>query len=244
MEDENQWVINDSTDNPPVINDSNDNPPVKNNSNDNQLVMNNSIDNPPVMNNSTDNQSVINESNDDPPAINESKDNWLVVNQSDDESFFIRRLREKEIKHKNSYFNEFYASGKIDAIVYDIRKMILDTNQTFLTFPNQSLSMEYKQLSCIFNMKHWVLIHWAISYLAESIFMFPLVCLFGLLDLFFHRFGWWIDIHLHDIYSWLDVYDRDRYSLMILVMKKNCNYYSLMSISLYAFNYSSTLIIL
>jgi hypothetical protein len=53
---------------------------------------------------------------------------------------------------------------------------ILSINETFLLLPNQSLSIEYKLLSCISYMKLWLISHFIITRLVEN--FLPLI-IFG-----------------------------------------------------------------
>jgi hypothetical protein len=50
-----------------------------------------------------------------------------------------------------------------------IMSRMLLINETFLLLRNQSLSIEYEQLSCISNVKIWIIIHFIIAFLIESL---------------------------------------------------------------------------
>jgi hypothetical protein len=98
---------------------------------------------------------------------------------------------------------------------------ILSINQTFLLLPNQSLSIEYKQLSCVSYMKIWLILHFITTHFAESCLFMHIFFPFQLImTLFFYPY-WRRMRNIMDS-NWLYIYDfnLDRYSLMIIVLKK------------------------
>jgi hypothetical protein len=94
-------------------------------------------------------------------------------------------------------------------------------NQTFLLVPNQSLSIEYKQLSCVSNMKIWLIIHFITTRFVESYLYMHIIFPFQLIMLLFF-YPYWRRIRNIMGSNWLYIYDLnlDRYSLMIIVLKK------------------------
>ncbi len=56
-------------------------------------------------------------------------------------------------------------------IVFMIMNRMSSIGEMFLVLPNQSLSIEYEQLSCIFNMNIWLTIHFIITRLIESVLL-------------------------------------------------------------------------
>ncbi len=96
---------------------------------------------------------------------------------------------------------------------------MLSINETFLLLPNSSLSMEYKQLSCVSNIKIWLIIHFFITRLVENFLTLQLICpLQWIMTLFFDRYWRRINNVIED--NWFDIGDLHRYSLMIIVLKK------------------------
>jgi len=98
---------------------------------------------------------------------------------------------------------------------------ILSINQTFLLLPNQSLSIEYKQLSCVSNMKMWLIIYFITTRFVENYLFMHIIFLFQwIMTVFFYPY--WRRIRNIMGSNWLYIYDLDldRYSLMIIVLKK------------------------
>ncbi len=107
-----------------------------------------------------------------------------------------------------SHINRIICSDKY----FIIMNGILSLNETFLLLPNQSLSMEYKQLSCVSNIKLQLIIHFIITRGLESFFLTTISMLHFIMN----------SRRINNIMgsNWLDIYDLDRYSLMIIVLKK------------------------
>lgn len=101
-------------------------------------------------------------------------------------------------------------------------------NETFLALPNQSLSMEYQQLSCICKMDLWLFIHFIISYITVHVCLCYVIGLCLMLLLFRPDYG----NHITDFIGsmWMDTYHLDRYSSLIIVMKRELK---LISVYLY-----------
>jgi hypothetical protein len=96
---------------------------------------------------------------------------------------------------------------------------ILSINETFLLLPNQSLSIEYKPLSCVSNMKIWLIIHFIITRFVENYLFLQIICpLQFIITLYFNRY--WRRIRNIIESNWSDIYNLDTYSLMIIVLKK------------------------
>jgi hypothetical protein len=49
-------------------------------------------------------------------------------------------------------------------------------DETFLFSPNQSLSIEYKQLLCVYNVKIWLIIHLIITRLIDFMLLQCIIC--------------------------------------------------------------------
>jgi len=96
---------------------------------------------------------------------------------------------------------------------------ILLINETFLLLPNQSLSIEYKQFSCVSNMKVWLIIHFIISRLVEYMLVLPFIMILSYIVILFFYDYW---EHISDFIegNWPDIWNLDRYSLIMIVMKK------------------------
>jgi hypothetical protein len=95
---------------------------------------------------------------------------------------------------------------------------ILLINETFLLLRNQSVSTGYEQLSCISNVKIWIIIHFIIKLLIESLLL-SIVCLFQFIMVLF-CYCYWRRIRNFMQSNWLDIHNLDTYSLMIIVLKK------------------------
>jgi hypothetical protein len=96
---------------------------------------------------------------------------------------------------------------------------ILSINETFILLSNQSLSIEYKPLSCVSNMKIWLIIHFAIIRILENFLYLQILCLLQwIMTLFFSDDWSRISNVLNS--NWWNIYDQDRYSLMIIVLQK------------------------
>lgn len=98
-------------------------------------------------------------------------------------------------------------------------RTILMINETFLLLPNQSLSMEYKQLSCLSDMKVWLIVHFMTSRFIEYALIIPLIFSLNLILILFF-FDYWK--RMNDLISgnWRDIWELDRISLLIIVIKK------------------------
>lgn len=58
---------------------------------------------------------------------------------------------------------------------------ILLINEILLSLPNQSLSIEYQQLSCIHNMKIWLIIHFIITRFIDTYLFMCILVLFDVI---------------------------------------------------------------
>ena len=94
---------------------------------------------------------------------------------------------------------------------------ILLINETFFLLPNQSLSTEYKQLSCILNMKIWLIIHFIITRSIDAFFLSNIVLVYGIIMLFFFRYLRRLNNFVR--VNWLDLYNLHSYSAVITVLK-------------------------
>jgi len=98
---------------------------------------------------------------------------------------------------------------------------ILSINQTFLLLPNQSLSIEYKQLSCVSNMKMWLIIYFITTRFVENYLFMHIIFLFQwIMTVFFYPYWRRIRNIMGSNWLYINELDLDRYSLMIIVLKK------------------------
>lgn len=92
-------------------------------------------------------------------------------------------------------------------------------NQTLLLLPNQSLSIEYKQFSCLSNITVRLIIHLVASRIVEHVHFSPLVailCHLRIMSFYCDRRD-----PGHSMTSyWTDIHHPDRYSIITIVMKK------------------------
>jgi hypothetical protein len=92
-------------------------------------------------------------------------------------------------------------------------------DQTLPSSPNQSLSIEEKQLLCISNVHIWLVIHLIMTRLIDFLF---LLCLINQLSMILVSLSYHYLRNLCDLMgsSWLEICHLDDYSLMIIVLKK------------------------
>jgi hypothetical protein len=93
-------------------------------------------------------------------------------------------------------------------------------NEIILIPSNDSLSIEHKQLSCVFNMQHWFITHFFVARLIEFFLHFYIMIpLIFILTSLFDRY---LDDLIDSIdFGWRDTTDRQvRYSYSIIVLKK------------------------
>ncbi len=96
---------------------------------------------------------------------------------------------------------------------------VLLINEIFLSLPNQLLSIEYQQSSCVLNITIWLIIHFIITRLIDTYLLLHILVLFHvIMILIFYRYWRRIKNFLES--NWSEIYDIDRYSLMIIVLKK------------------------
>jgi hypothetical protein len=96
---------------------------------------------------------------------------------------------------------------------------MLPIDETFLLLPNQSLSIEYKQISFVFNMKIWLIIHFITTCLIEILLLAPcLMLFFWTVTLFYYSYFERIGDFMES--NWLYICHLDRCSLLIIVLKK------------------------
>ena len=132
---------------------------------------------------------------------------------------WMKRERERENKVRI----------KIERVTHHINGIVSSDNYPFIlsgmlsivepifSLPNQSSSIDYEQLSCISNMKIWLVVHFMTTWLVEHLLLCFLIPPYFIMVLFFHRYwGHFTDV----IDSYLaDIFDLDRYSSMIIVLK-------------------------
>lgn len=97
--------------------------------------------------------------------------------------------------------------------------MMLSINETFDLISNQPLPIDYKQFSCVYNIKTWLLIHFIIKYIIETFILVTIMHLLFEIAIFI------CNDYCHGILyalssSWLVLDSSNRFSLMISVLKK------------------------
>jgi hypothetical protein len=74
-------------------------------------------------------------------------------------------------------------------------------------------------MSCVSNMKIWLIIHFIITCLTENLLLGHIIVPVHLIMILFFNCYWRRISNVMNS-NWLDIYDLDRYSLMIIVLKK------------------------
>ena len=100
-----------------------------------------------------------------------------------------------------------------------IMSVILLINETFRLLPNESLSIEYKQFSCINNVQILLMSHLMITCLIEYLLHVHVIFPFHLVMILSCN-SYWMRVRNMINNQFLEISDFDRYSLIIYALKK------------------------
>lgn len=91
-------------------------------------------------------------------------------------------------------------------------------NETFLLLANKSFKIDHQHLSCINNLKIWLIIHFMTTIVMEFLILHIIILIYSIIISFFYCY--WRNIHHFLESNWLYIYHLDTYSLMRIVLKK------------------------